>query len=197
MRVVVCIALLVAPARAEIRPHVEASAWAGYAWGNRHSVGYDASQDGAIIDLRAALGLAFVTSSGTVVRGGAVVDVFPREPTGVAGGVEVQVDVALADWPGWRIGGRLAGGLGSGDSSPAAGDGQLLVPGVRLRNGTTFIGMDVLIARTGTTDSHGYANGVMFGAGLSDKPGAVVVGAGAVIAGIVGLLALYALRSTH
>lgn len=186
------------PARAEVRVHVEASVWSGYLWGERVAPGWSASQDGAILDARAALGLAWFTPDGVALRGGAVIDGFASTPRGVAGGVELQLDAPLAAWSGWRIGGRLAAELGGSKGSPAAGGGQVLIPGLRLRNGHRFVGLDAMFVRTGDRDSHGWGNALLVGAGVDGKGGAILVSSAALVsAGVLVLTILMLANTTH
>jgi hypothetical protein len=186
-----------APAHAEVKLHAEASLWLGPVWGEQTDSGQTSSVDGAIVGGRAALGAMWISQSRVTLRGGAVVDAFFREPNGVAYGFELQSDMDLAPWPGWRIGGRFAAMLGEGDRSPAAGNGQMLVPGVRLRREHLFVGLDAILVRTHDGVSHGHANGFLLTSGVSGKAGGAVIGGTAVVLGVVGLLALAALSGTH
>lgn len=201
MRVLVVagVVLAVTPARGEVRPHVEASVWAGPAWTAQQGPGFEESDRKPILDVRGAAGVSWHSSSGIVIRGGAVLDVFTAGSgsNGAAGGIELQVDTEIEEWPGWRIGGRVAAMLGDGGGAPEAGDGQLLVPGVRLRNRFGFVGVDAILARASDGQVRRSSNAIVFGGGVSGIPAAVSLGVAGVIAGIVGLVAIQGLRHTH
>ncbi|GEM_PF-3961396 len=193
------VVLAVTAARADVRYHAEASAFAGPVWASEKGNGVDESHTSGLLDVRGALGLSWRSASGIIVRGGAVLDVFTAgsSTNGAALGIELQADTEIAEWPGWRIGGRLAGSLGDGGKATEAGEGQLLVPGVRLRKDFGFVGVDAILVRGGDSERRRSANAFVFGAGVIGKPAVVVIGIGGVIAGIVGIVAYRALRNTH
>ena len=180
--------LLPSSARAEIRPHAEASIWGGYLRHEYTGPGSHESEGRGLFVARGALGVAWFSPSGVAVRGGGVLDLLVDASNSAAVGAELQVDADFAPWPGWRLGGRIAATIESRD-------GRSVVPGLRLRNGVTFVGVDAVVIRRSDGVSREASTGVMFGAGVDGLPAAVVLSTAGLVTATVLLVAVRSLRN--